>query len=320
MSEPKLRSQSQKTPQKGSVVGQGWVMAGRKRSRVDCKLWMAICPKCEELATDHLSFFEENDGCLQCTPKNIGKRVQQIESGKIYSTARAAAQLNGFSEMSMHSAIATGKSAPDGCHYTSVDSEHSIPTPKTSAVKRVEKVETGEVWASAHDAAIANGLNPRSIRRFARNGNPYGGFHWCYTNKESNMDASPRRLVDATPASRSETAPSEFPGKYEAGQVLKNGWIVKGKRDSYLYELECPRCHSIVVSVPRTTENQRGCKNCSTGAGQPVKNVQTGQVYPSFAEAADAVGVDRKKFRTHVRRGHAIGGFDWVLVQRGSVY
>ena len=121
--------------------------------------------------------------------------VMNVDTGEIFGTTREAAASINLSAAAVRSAIRANCRA-GGYRWKVVGQgvAHE-PAPRGQDKKRpIRNLTTGELYASATDAAAALRVKPRPIANAARSGLPYLGNHWNFEDAKVALRSKSRKV------------------------------------------------------------------------------------------------------------------------------
>lgn len=163
--------------------------------------------------------------------------------------------------------------------------------------------ETGQRFDNAKDAGASVGVCASSIHLAIRNRSATGGFHWYRTSEgvPSPEAFRPSRIRAVCCMETGEIFPSATEAARALGTVVDNirnsiyyGKAAKGKH--FFYVGEAPK----VIKRPKRTA---------------VRCVETGQVYPSQAEACRENNLSAGALYNALKKGTTSHGFHWQYVE-----
>lgn len=233
------------------------------------------------------------------------KAVTCLETGETFESATAAAQWANTTVDAVYASVRL-HSAAGGYQFRLKGSENKGISKKPP--RAVVCWETGEVFANAGAAAAAVGIkNAASINVAIRKGSMSGGFHWYWQS-------------DPKPNAEQLKMPAEKLDRpvvcYETGEVFPSASAAAeavGARNKYSIRHAIKQgsrtggFHWHWQGDPRPDADQ-----LSGSRKRPVVCWETDEVFPSAAEAAQAVGLKSKSGITNaIKRGSMAGGYHW---------
>lgn len=134
------------------------------------------CKKCgQRFETSPNSRVNKGTGCPFCAKDLSKTSVIRVEDGRRYVSVREAAEDNGIRYNTISAALDRSNRTAAGYHWKR-DSHKTVKLPR----RKVECVETQEVFDSIAEAARTMGIGRSSISRALKVGGRAGKLHWKY--------------------------------------------------------------------------------------------------------------------------------------------
>lgn len=221
-------------------------------------------------------------------------RVVCLETGTVYENAEAAAREVGTAKLGILNCIEGSQLSAGGCHWAPEGSDLTIERIeagrklKRREARRVVCLETGEVFESEKAAAESVGASAHSVRACV-DGKvmTVQGLHWALEGSDADISSieSTRKLTSAKPVTCLETGET-FESAVAAAKALglKSGSPISN----------CINGVTMTGGGYHWTPEGSALTIEQIEAGRKTRHVvclETGEVFKSLKEAAQAVGL-----------------------------